>query len=203
MPLALRIADDSAPALRASSAFLPKVWSSLYFKPCSTKALHKLCKRSTAKLQPQVLVSVSIAVVKYNDQKQLGEERICELPALRPYSITEGGWAETQGRNCGGALLTGSLLTAHSACFLTELRTICLVVDAPKRAWALLPQSLIKKILGWRDGSVVKSIACSSRGPEFNSQQPHGDSQPSVMGSDALFWCVWRQLQCAHAQKKK
>jgi hypothetical protein len=32
--------------------------------------------------------------------------------------------------------------------------------------------------------------ACSSRGPEFNSQQPHGGSQPSVMGSDALFWCV-------------
>jgi hypothetical protein len=27
-------------------------------------------------------------------------------------------------------------------------------------------------------------------GPEFNSQQPHGGSQPSVMGSDALFWCV-------------
>jgi hypothetical protein len=31
---------------------------------------------------------------------------------------------------------------------------------------------------------------CSSRGPEFKSQQPHGGSQPSVMGSDALFWCV-------------
>ena len=43
---------------------------------------------------------------------------------------------------------------------------------------------------GWRDGSAVKSIACSSRGPKFNSQQPHGGSQPSVMGSDALFWCV-------------
>ena len=41
---------------------------------------------------------------------------------------------------------------------------------------------------GWRDGSVVKSIACSSKGPEFNSQQPHGGSQPSVMGSGALFW---------------
>jgi hypothetical protein len=37
---------------------------------------------------------------------------------------------------------------------------------------------------------VVKSIDCSSRHPEFNSQQPHGGSQPSVMGSDALFWCV-------------
>jgi hypothetical protein len=43
---------------------------------------------------------------------------------------------------------------------------------------------------GCRDGSAVKSTDCSSRGPEFNSQQPHGSSQPSVMGSDALFWCV-------------
>jgi hypothetical protein len=34
---------------------------------------------------------------------------------------------------------------------------------------------------GWRDGSVLKSINCSSRGPEFNSQQPHGGSQSSVM----------------------
>jgi hypothetical protein len=31
-----------------------------------------------------------------------------------------------------------------------------------------------------RDGSVVKSTGCSSRGPEFKSQQPHGGSQPSV-----------------------
>jgi hypothetical protein len=38
------------------------------------------------------------------------------------------------------------------------------------------------------DGSAVKNTGCSSRGPEFNSQQPHGGSQPSVMGSDALFW---------------
>ena len=43
---------------------------------------------------------------------------------------------------------------------------------------------------GWRDGSVVKSTDCSSRGPEFNSQQPHGGSQPSVMESNALFCCV-------------
>jgi hypothetical protein len=37
---------------------------------------------------------------------------------------------------------------------------------------------------------VVKRTGYSSRGPEFNSQQAHGGSQPSVMGSDALFWCV-------------
>jgi hypothetical protein len=40
----------------------------------------------------------------------------------------------------------------------------------------------------WRDGLAVKSTDCSSRGAEFNSQQPHGGSQPSVMGSDAHFW---------------
>ena len=48
--------------------------------------------------------------------------------------------------------------------------------------------------LGWRHGSVVKSTGCSSGGPEFNSQQLHSGSQPSLMGSNALFWCVWRQL---------
>jgi hypothetical protein len=30
---------------------------------------------------------------------------------------------------------------------------------------------------------VVKSTDCSFRGPEFNSQQLHGGSQPSVMRS--------------------
>uniref|UniRef100_A0A8C8W6K9 Uncharacterized protein n=1 Tax=Peromyscus maniculatus bairdii TaxID=230844 RepID=A0A8C8W6K9_PERMB len=38
---------------------------------------------------------------------------------------------------------------------------------------------------GWSDGSVVKS---SSRGPDVNSQQPNGSSQPSPVGPDALFW---------------
>jgi hypothetical protein len=31
---------------------------------------------------------------------------------------------------------------------------------------------------------VVKSTDCSSEGPEFKSQQPHGGSQPSVIRSD-------------------
>jgi hypothetical protein len=46
------------------------------------------------------------------------------------------------------------------------------------------------RIGGWRDGSAVKSTDCSSEGPEFKSQQPHGGSRPSIMRSDALFWCV-------------
>jgi hypothetical protein len=39
----------------------------------------------------------------------------------------------------------------------------------------------------WKNGSVVKSTDCSSRGPEFISQQPYGGSQPSVVEPDALF----------------
>jgi hypothetical protein len=41
------------------------------------------------------------------------------------------------------------------------------------------------RVQGLRDGSVVKSTDCPSRGPEFKSQQPHGG-----MRSGALFWCV-------------
>jgi hypothetical protein len=38
---------------------------------------------------------------------------------------------------------------------------------------------------------------CSSRGPEFNSQQqPYGGLKPSVKGFDVLFWYVWREQQC-------
>ena len=55
---------------------------------------------------------------------------------------------------------------------------------------------------GWRDGSAVKSTDSSCRGPEFNSQQPQGGSQPFMIGSDVLFWCVWRQLQCTHMNKR-
>jgi hypothetical protein len=64
---------------------------------------------------------------------------------------------------------------------LKHLRTI------PK---VKVPEIKIHNEGTWRDGSSVKSTDCSSRGPAFNSQQPHGGSQPSVIGSDALFWCA-------------
>jgi hypothetical protein len=52
----------------------------------------------------------------------------------------------------------------------------------------LKPTILLYKNTVWRDASADKSTGCSSRGSEFNSQHPHGGSQPSVMESDALFW---------------
>jgi hypothetical protein len=36
----------------------------------------------------------------------------------------------------------------------------------------------------------VRAPDCSSEGPKFKSQQPHGGSQPSVMRSDSVFWSV-------------
>ena len=38
----------------------------------------------------------------------------------------------------------------------------------------------------------VQSTVYSSKGPEFNSQQPYGGSQPFEMRSDALFWPAGR-----------
>jgi hypothetical protein len=43
----------------------------------------------------------------------------------------------------------------------------------------------------WREGSVVKSTDCSSKGPEFiPSNHMVAHNHLYVMGSDALFWCV-------------
>jgi hypothetical protein len=49
---------------------------------------------------------------------------------------------------------------------------------------------LKSQYMGWQDGSAGKSTDCSSEGPEFKSQQPHGDSQPPIMRSNTLFWCI-------------
>jgi hypothetical protein len=59
--------------------------------------------------------------------------------------------------------------------------------------------SLKKKKGGgyWRDGSAVKSTDCSSRGPEFNSQQTHGGSQASAMGVQCpILVCL--KTMCTH-----
>jgi hypothetical protein len=49
---------------------------------------------------------------------------------------------------------------------------------------------------------VVKRTDCSSGGPEFKFQQPHGGSQPSVMRSDALFWCLKTATMYSHIINK-
>ena len=61
--------------------------------------------------------------------------------------------------------------------------------SSPKHRY-LQPPDYRPHDLGWGDGSAVKGTECSSEGPEFKSQKPHGDSQLPVMRSDALFWIV-------------
>jgi hypothetical protein len=48
-----------------------------------------------------------------------------------------------------------------------------------------MPDMFKEKEEGWRDGSVVKSTDCSSIGPEFKSQQPHGGSPSSGVSEDS------------------
>ena len=49
--------------------------------------------------------------------------------------------------------------------------------------------------------AVVKNISTSSRGPEFNSQQPYDCSGLSIKEPNVLFWpCI---CACTHSLKKK
>ena len=59
-------------------------------------------------------------------------------------------------------------------------------LKGPENTW------LNNVFVGWRDGSAVKNTDCSSRGPEFNSQQPHsGIWCPFLV-------CLKRAIVCSH-----
>ena len=91
--------------------------------------------------------------------------------------------------NCQGKQ---TLLHGHKSCYSVSSHTVegCksnlffififdIVISQLKRAnWA-------GEMAQW-----VRAPDCSSEGPEFKSQQPHGGSQPSVTRSDPLFWSV-------------
>ena len=49
----------------------------------------------------------------------------------------------------------------------------------------------------------LRALATFSRSPEFNSQQPHGNSQPSIMESDALLLvCKYISVDIVNLFKK-
>ena len=50
---------------------------------------------------------------------------------------------------------------------------------------------------------MVKSAGCYSRGPEFNSQYPHGGSQSSIVECDALFWYAGIHAENTSYKKKR
>jgi hypothetical protein len=97
----------------------------------------------------------------------------------------------TGGKNKGGRLRKASLLEhRHDQTHMagkSEISPIslsnrshnsCLQVTVKVSQWA-------GEMAQW-----VRAPDCSTEGLKFKSQQPHGGSQPSVMRSDALFWCI-------------
>ena len=62
-----------------------------------------------------------------------------------------------------------------------------------KHLWLSSEASCLVKKQPWAGemGQWVRAPDCSSEGPEFKSQQPHGGSQPSVTRSDStLLECL-------------
>jgi hypothetical protein len=58
---------------------------------------------------------------------------------------------------------------------MAALREKCHLATFQKLSW------------GWKMAQQLEVLGCSSRGPEFNSQQPYDGSQPSAMGPVTLF----------------
>ena len=131
---------------------------------------------------------------------------ISSLPFKTQLSLAAGqlqkplGWRGF-GEGEGGEMLGGTTGTEWEYCpgflwVLTSIKSIFILLRRWGNEIAIVMHSwgntcmvcfLKSQCRDWRDGSVGESTDCSSRGPEFNSQQPHGGSQPSIMGSDALF----------------
>jgi hypothetical protein len=79
------------------------------------------------------------------------------------------------------ALVTASLRGFKFSWVLVALLRVldCFIVFRHSRMCSLTSAQVQRPGLEitcwvWRHGSAVKSTDCSSRGPEFNSQQPHG-----------------------------
>jgi hypothetical protein len=59
---------------------------------------------------------------------------------------------------------------------------------------------------GWRNGSAVKSTGCSSRGPEFRSQQTYHHMAHSHLQSNLMPCCgmqVYTQIEHSHIKINK
>jgi hypothetical protein len=64
---------------------------------------------------------------------------------------------------------------------------VCCLVDSRNGTWVFI--AFIKNNNNWAGEMAqwLRALDCSSKGPEFKSQQPHGGSQPSLTKSDAIF----------------
>lgn len=125
---------------------------------------------------------------KETDQKKRGKEKGTCHNAWHDSLFFETGFPYVSLSVLELTLLTRLASTQRSACLCLQSTGIKDMHQQPviKKKFFFQKRKLDK---GWRGGSVVRTDS-SSRGSEFNSQKQHSGSQPSVMGSYALFWCV-------------
>jgi hypothetical protein len=103
---------------------------------------------------------------------------VYKIPKTQGYISSNSGW--------GGRSFKSMELPTYCAIKPWDA-ALCRLLKSGYLSHACSCQKSPKGLERWLRG---KSTDCSSRGPEFNCQQPHGGSQPSEMGFDALFWCV-------------
>lgn len=91
----------------------------------------------------------------------------------------------------GGTGLTAALSAMDSGMDPTQIMVVekLAVLGGSAGMSGAVFQGPLTKVLQAK-GGFEDYTEGSSRGSEFNSQQPPGSSQPSVMRSDVLFWCV-------------
>jgi hypothetical protein len=94
-----------------------------------------------------LVVCVSLAVMKHNDQKQVGEERACLGYTSIAQFTTEGNQDRNLEAGADAEATEEFCFLACSSCFLTELRTTSPGVVPPTMGCPSPHQSLIKKML--------------------------------------------------------
>jgi len=149
---------------------------------------NKASKHKTTKVfQKYIVANISNNTELCSSNNKVGARDMAEHLRL----CSSRGWTpSTQQPELGSQVCNSSLGGLNTLCWPLDTRQKCCIHRHIRKQDRHTLKTKQNKKQVWRDGSAVKSTDCSSRGPEFNSQQPHGGSQPSVMGSDALFSCV-------------
>ena len=156
--------------------------------------------------QTQISSGGQLSLMCMTQQERLG-------PAGRPgevlscASLSKDQWRCKTKKHCQASYVSKlpSLFVEH---YLYSLQTSHVLHGSCLSTWVCLswyhsanqPESVETTRCLRRASKMAQQVrALTSEGPEFKSQQPHsGGSQPPVMRSDALFWCVRRQLQCTY-----
>jgi hypothetical protein len=118
----------------------------------------------------------------------LGKIQVCQLKLL----VLRPGHPAVLEHLCGTCTISSTLLHPEDMMsFPIQMAPTVKSLRVQRTSNENSTNKLMSKNVFRGAGEMAQRLrALSSEGPEFKSQQPHGGSQPSVMRSDALFWCI-------------